>query len=236
MELVTWNVLHRIHAVNWAEPVIAAHADEEKRILGIALRLRASLPDVICLQEVSGDQLEVLRMALPGRVFAMKYPRVPHYYRAAPQPLPRDPAEYLVTIVEQMHPAVERAAEPFDSDRGKGFLIVEVGGLFVVNTHVTYGAKSVEQCERIVEVIGERACVVVGDFNADRATVGGYFGGFAVTALPEDRPTRPRHKPGDKSEMIDHVVARGCGIDAARVEDGGGYSDHNPVRASVRYG
>jgi endonuclease/exonuclease/phosphatase family metal-dependent hydrolase len=235
MELVTWNVLHRVHAVNWAEPVIAAHAEEEKRILGIALRLRTSLPDVICLQEVSGDQLEVLRMAVPGRVFALKYPRVPRYYRAAPQPMPRDRTEYLVTIVGEHLAAVERAAEAFDSDRGKGFLIVEVDGLFVVNTHVTYGDKAAAQLRRVVEVIGARPCVVVGDFNADRAAVGAYFGaGFAVTELAGDRPTRPRHEPGEKSEMIDHVVVRGCEVASARVEDGEGYSDHNPVRASVR--
>ena len=36
MLVVTWNVLHRIHAVNWDESVIAKHVDEHARIAAIA--------------------------------------------------------------------------------------------------------------------------------------------------------------------------------------------------------
>jgi hypothetical protein len=60
--MATWNVLHRVHAENWAEPAIEAHPDERARVEAIATRVERMLLvdrtiDAIGLQEVSGDQL-----------------------------------------------------------------------------------------------------------------------------------------------------------------------------------
>lgn len=225
MIVATWNVLHRVHAVNWDEPAIAAHADEDGRVAAIARRVGELGADVVCLQEVSGDLLAAL-----GEVIAMQYPRVPHYYRARPQPVPRQRSEHLVVIArdgKKLH------GEAFASDRGKGFLVVELGGVMVVNTHVTYGDKHAAQCARIVEYLGDRApVVVVGDFNADRETSLRHLGGgFEAAVLAE--ATRPRTQPGGKSETIDQVLVRGLAIEDSRVESAHGLSDHNPVVALV---
>jgi endonuclease/exonuclease/phosphatase family metal-dependent hydrolase len=229
LRITTWNVLHRIHAVNWEEPAIAAHPDEDARVAAIAARV-ATLAGVVCLQEVSGD----LRVALAGNRIEMRYPRVPRYFRAHERSaIPRDPGEYLVTIAPEGARALH--AEAFASDRGKGFQVIEIGDLVVVNTHVSYGDKHAEQCARIVEMVAAYPrVVIVGDFNADRATcVADLRGAFDGPIPAGDLPTRPRTQPGTKSERIDHVLARGCSITEAHVASGEGLSDHNPVIATV---
>jgi endonuclease/exonuclease/phosphatase family metal-dependent hydrolase len=73
--------------------------------------------------------------------------------------------------------------------------------------------------------------VLLGDFNADAATVAAGLGdAFTVAALPADAaPTRPGTPPG----WIDHVVARAATVTDAAVVDVAGRSDHNLVRATV---
>ena len=84
--LVTWNVLHGIHGWNWGEPAVRRRLDEPGRAARIAAKAAAfcaSPGAVVCLQEVSGDQLARLRDALPDgvAVFAHRYPRVPQIRR-----------------------------------------------------------------------------------------------------------------------------------------------------------
>ena len=82
MRVATWNVLHRIHAVNWREPVVVLQPDEPARIAEITRRIVALDADVVCLQEVSGDQLAALVLALPAAtILSHRYPRVPRLFR-----------------------------------------------------------------------------------------------------------------------------------------------------------
>lgn len=232
--VATWNVLHRIHAENWGEAVARHHSDEAARIEAITARLCAHVEDVLALQEVSGDQLASLRDALPdATIVTLCYPRVPRP-RRGPTAL-RDPAEYLVTIVRGAATAI--LGEASRDDPGKGLLAVDVGGVLVVNTHVTFGDARVAQLARLREVACavEGTAIVLGDFNADRSTVAAGLGdGFDVALAGADaRPTRPR-TGSDKPSSIDHVVVRGGVIEAHAVLDAGGLSDHNPVVARVR--
>lgn len=61
MQIVTWNVLHRIHAENWREAVPDRFPIEAERLDRISQRVAGVLREdddaVVCLQEVSGDQL-----------------------------------------------------------------------------------------------------------------------------------------------------------------------------------
>jgi endonuclease/exonuclease/phosphatase family metal-dependent hydrolase len=233
-ELVTWNVLHRIHAVNWQEPALAGHPDEAARIAAIAAWLAGRRDQVICLQEVSGDQLAAVRALAGISVFAMKYPRTPRYYRNFEPLQLTDPDEYLVTIVAGEGRGVGEAT--FPSDRGKGFLAVACAGAVVINTHVSFGDKHAAQCKQIVDAAADHAgrVVVCGDFNADRTTCLARFPAFVAAALPADaRPTRPRASASEKSQNIDHVLVRGGKVAKADVLDGAGLSDHNPVVASI---
>jgi endonuclease/exonuclease/phosphatase family metal-dependent hydrolase len=238
--VATWNVLHRVHAVNWKEPAILAHPDEDARVAAISARLSHGLgANVHCLQEVSGDQLASLRATLRGRVFATQYPRVPHYFRAADSaPVPRDVSEHLVTIVDR--DARVTHAEAFPTDGGKGFQVVELDGFAVISTHVSYGERHIEQCSRLADFARtlQRTVVIAGDFNADCETCCACLGpDFVAALLPDGHlPTRPRTDQSAKSQDIDHVFVRNGSVLAVEVVDAAGLSDHNPVVVTVRAG
>ena len=234
--VVSWNVLHRIHGVNWSEPAIAQWTDERSRIGSIADFIAATPADVVCLQEVSGDQLAMLRDVEEGELFATKYPRVPAFRKATTESL-RDAAEYLVTIVRDAGARLV-GAEPFPTDNGKGFQRVDLAnGTTVINTHVSFGDKRTAQLARLAveAAVAPGLAVVCGDFNADRATCAAELGDELVAAVPLDGlHTRPRQVPSEKSQDIDHVFVRGGNALEASVLDGETRSDHNPVRVTLR--
>lgn len=237
MILATWNVLHRIHALNWGEEVTFRFPNEAARISLITRRVEELLSGgsdvIVCMQEVSGDQLESLESSLRSfAICSFTYPRVPSLRTGGAQPL-RRPTEHLVTIGAR---AELRCAEAFRTDRGKGFLCVESGGLLVVNTHVSYGDRRPEQLGRIAAVIGDERCVICGDFNASSKQVLASLGpGFSLVDLgPDAPPTRPRRdNHRGKPPAIDHILARGIAGGEGAVIDVAGESDHNLVRAKI---
>ncbi|MGP3979041.1 endonuclease/exonuclease/phosphatase family protein [Streptomyces sp. 8N114] len=232
--VASWNVLHRVHAENWDEDVLVRCPDESERIAAVTALLEGRSEQVIALQEVSGDQLAALRGALPGRtVHALRYPRVPAQRRSTCSL--REPGEYLVLLVGG--PNCQIAAESFENDPGKGALAIETDGMLIVATHVSGNQRRTRQLARLAELATtstECPAVLLGDFNADRATVASALGpGFTVVDLPPDAlPTRP-HTSSSASQWIDHVVVRGAGVSSAAVESVGGLSDHNLIHASL---
>jgi endonuclease/exonuclease/phosphatase family metal-dependent hydrolase len=235
--VVTWNVLHRIHAVNWSEPAIGHWSDERSRLGSIADFIAATPAEVVCLQEVSGDQLAMLRDVEEGELLATKYPRVPSFRKPTTETL-RDPGEYLVTIVRDSGARLVRA-EAFPTDGGKGFQRVELAnGTTVINAHVSFGDKRPAQLARLaVEAqLAPGLALVCGDFNADRPTCAIDLGDEFIAAVPLDGlHTRPRQTPSEKSQDIDHVFVRGGKVLEASVLDGETRSDHNPVRVKLRF-
>ncbi|MFD6157237.1 endonuclease/exonuclease/phosphatase family protein [Nocardia sp. NPDC060256] len=232
--VATWNVLHRIHAENWYEDVSSRWPDEAARIDAVTARVAARTEWAIALQEVSGDQLISLRAALPGRtIHSMQYVRVPTARRHASAL--RDPSEHLVLIVEG--PSREITADSFADDPGKGALAVSAGGVVLIATHVTGDRRRTKQLARLAEmasVTPEYPAVLLGDFNIDGTTVAASLGDrFTVADLAPSSPaTRPRTS-GAKSQFIDHVVVRDATVREVVVEESGGLSDHNLVRATI---
>lgn len=241
LRLATWNVLHRVHAENFDEGVVAAHPDEAVRAASIAALAAETLAGgvtALCLQEVSGDQIEALRRALPvdARLFELAYPRRPQPRHAHVGRL-RDATESLVTVVAPGVPAESHSSLVFPDDPGKGFLGIRLGGLLVFNTHLSFGERAPGQLARLAAAAraGALPSAVLGDFNAGAGPVaaglGADFGAatLAVGALP----TRPRSQPDGKDQHIDHVFVRGATVGAAQVLAARGLSDHNLVIATV---
>lgn len=236
-QVMTWNVLHRIHGVNWGETVMELYPEEPERIAKITAFVAAELAagvDACCLQEVSGDQLQYLRAQLPEgtSLFHHHYPRIPSLRSGGASPL-SDPSEHLVTLVRGAARRVTSGT--FPSDPGKGFLAVVLeGGLTVFNAHISFGHRGQEQLRVLLGMAQSSGLVaVVGDFNAPLPRVRVALGptpdyadvtGQLPTRIPE------AGKPG---KHIDHVVAWQAKVEQARVLDIGCLSDHNPVRAQV---
>ena len=241
LRVVTWNVLHRIHAENWNEDPVATFPDERVRIARISevvARLIAGDVDAVCLQEVSGDQLARLRETIgdAARVFEHTYPRVPRLRGGGPAPLD-DASEHLVVVTTAPDARI-REARTFASDPGKGLLAIDLGGdAALVCTHVSFADSRTAQLELVASVAraASGGAIVVGDFNARADVVRAALGAdAAISDVSGQRPTRVATPDHPSGQAIDHVVVLGGTVASATVLDGGGLSDHEPVSADVR--
>lgn len=240
LTVATWNVLHRIHAENWGELPALLRMGEAERHRAIAERVWSGGWSVVCLQEVSGDQLAALRLCAPrdAHVFEHTYPRVPRLRAANVVSCLVKPTEHLVTLVSGGGAHV-RAAVTFPTDPGKGLLSVLLpSGVVVVNTHVTWGAPAAAQLLAVAAEARhtEGMAVVCGDFNASAAEVSAGVGPEFNFGQPPagSLPTRPRRDGRNKYQHIDHVFTRHGLVGALRVWDAEGLSDHNLVSATVQ--
>src|SRR4051794_37533410 len=157
LRVVSWNVLHRTHGEKWSKHVIADFPDERERTRRISERVAEWLstgPAAVCLQEVSGDQLEALG-ALQAQRFVHRYRRVPRSWRFWARQL-ADPSENLVTLVSASD-ASGPLGRTFENDRGKGRLAVEGGGGRLVNTPLPFGAPGRQQLKQAAALAGRRA-------------------------------------------------------------------------------
>lgn len=232
--MITWNVLHRVHAVNWKEPQIEAFPDEGARCAAIAALVAGWLKEgvaAVCLQEVSGDQLAALRHAVDVTIFAHRYPRLPRV-RGEGGPVLDDASEHLVTLASD---AQAVASHTFVQDPGKGLVVVAIAETLLVNTHVSFGTKGEPQLTTLIEAVAAADhAVIVGDFNTPAAAVQSAFGpSFAVSALSAPTRVATAEHPGC---TIDHVVVRGGALTTVSVLENGGLSDHSPVRAEIALG
>lgn len=235
VRVVTWNVLHRIHAENWAEGSVAAFPDEATRVDGITGVVTSWLEadvDVVCLQEVSGDQLESLRSALRVNVISHRHPRLPRFRKPTATQLQR-PAEFLVTLTKL--DTARTQGHPYEADGGKGVLEVELAnGVTVLNTHVSVGHKRDAQLAKLSQLMTVRS-LAMGDFNERRDVVHAALGtALTCTDLHGQRATRFGRSAND-GQHIDHVLCRGGVLREATVLDTGQLSDHRPVRARVDF-
>ncbi|MDP1824240.1 MAG: endonuclease/exonuclease/phosphatase family protein [Archangium sp.] len=227
MKILTWNVLHRVHAERHSEPAIQGWPDETKRVRGVATRVAKALTeegvDVVLLQEVSGDVLAELRARFPDRaVLNHLYPRVP---RAKPSV--RDPSEHLVIVAPPGSKVLR--AHTFANDPGKGFLMVGLpGGAVVLSTHVSWGRNGEPQLSLLAQVVREHAGVlcVGGDFNAEREVISKALG-VSIAPLPEGSSRTRPHEDGGSD--IDHLLCRGAVLGDVRVLEHEDLSDHRPV-------
>lgn len=234
MRVLTWNVLHRVHAERHSETVIEPWPTESLRVAALVKRIARALEkeavEVVLLQEVSGDVLAALRTQLPGRaVLHHVFPRVPRQTRRTVD----DPSEHLV-VIAPLGTRIERA-HTFASDPGKGVVVVTLpGGTRVGSTHVTWGPKGDSQLETLAALFRELSPLIIGgDFNCAREVISKRLSGVTF-ALPPQGSLRTR--PGSQDADIDHLLGTGCQFEDVRVLDHELLSDHRPVLATLRTG
>ena len=237
MKLFTWNVLHRVHAETYADPAIAAWPDEHARVEGVVRFITRALEhehfSVALLQEVSGDVLAALRGALPKwDVFDHCYPRLPR--QKTPSTL-KDPREHLVVIAPAGSTLVR--AHTFESDHGKGFVMVRLpGGFVVASVHLTWGTRALAQLAVVSKVLADAQTPLClgGDFNAERAVVAEAAGPSVLISSVEHGALRTRPEPSGAGGIdIDHLLCRHARLHDTRVLECGGLSDHRPVAATL---
>ncbi|MCY1080469.1 endonuclease/exonuclease/phosphatase family protein [Archangium lansingense] len=238
MKVLTWNVLHRVHAENYGEPTIHRWHDEPERVRRVVDLLSKSLRvdgfGAALLQEVSGDVLEALRAHLPTwAVLDHPYPRVPRQKQpGAPM---RDLSEHLVVVAPEGSTVL--SAQTFAGDPGKGVLAVTLpSGLVVASTHVSWGPKGEAQLTTLRELFHASSAPVCigGDFNAEREVlVRALSAEVVVGALS---PGSPRTRPAEDATGgadIDHLLVYRAELRDLRVLDHSELSDHRPVAATV---
>jgi endonuclease/exonuclease/phosphatase family metal-dependent hydrolase len=238
VKVLTWNVLHRVHAENYDESAIRRWRDEPERVRRVVGLVSKALNidgfEAVLLQEVSGDVLESLRDQLPTwAVLNHPYPRVPRQKRpGAPM---RDLSEHLVVVAPAGSTVLR--AQTFASDPGKGVLAVTVpSGLVVASTHVSWGSKGEAQFATLRELFHASSAPVCigGDFNTEREVLVRAFGAEAVvSALPSGSPcTRPA-EDATSGVDIDHLLVCRAELSEVHVLDHSELSDHRPVAATV---
>lgn len=229
MRILTWNVLHRVHAETHSEAAIQHWPGEAERVRAVARRVSEALStegvEVVLLQEVSGDVLAALRAQLPGHaVLNHVYPRVPRQRLGSVT----DATEHLVVIAPP-GAKVERA-HTFPSDPGKGFLLVALpGGQRVASTHVSWGAKGEEQLSALARLFDEVTPLCVGgDFNCGREVITR----FVSSVMLAQPPAGSLHTRLDAH--IDHLLCSGGELVDVQVLEDQALSDHRPLVATLR--
>lgn len=228
MRVLTWNVLHRVHAETHGEPAVECWPDEATRTRAIVETLKRVSADAVLLQEVSGDVLTALRSAFP-HVTSHLFPRMPR--PKYPTTAVTDASEHLV-IVSAPGSTVWRA-QTAANDPGKGLLAVEQNGVLFVSTHVSWGEKREPQLEALARVVREHVgpLVIGGDFNVEASVVCDALGLQNVPLSPGSAKTRVGREGGGD---IDHLFVRGLTATTAQVLEHDTLSDHAPVLLEPR--
>jgi Endonuclease/Exonuclease/phosphatase family len=230
IKALTWNVLHRTHAETHGESVIANWPIESKRIEKITEFISDQFDQhslqVALLQEVSGDQLEHLRLKLSGHsVLNHVSPRAPKQKSNSL----KDSSEHLVFIGPQDSQFVN--GHTFENDLGKGFLVASAFGVPFISTHVSWGNKREIQLKFLCHLKQEfNTLCIGGDFNVEREIVQASMGANFQIGIPlaGSRNTHPKSTGGND---IDHIVTRNLAVTDVTVLNAEHLSDHNPVLA-----
>lgn len=261
MKLLSLNVLHGVHELNYSYPkspvlerfnyiqdVTSAESKRMENLLQFIVK-RAAHDCIFALQEVPGILFQNLKKLLPSyRFFTYVHLRVPIMKVDIANPYGHDKincCEHLVTIIgpafnQPMHSCVVR----FDkhNDHGKAALIVSVGSLDIYNFHMEYGLEkrlvNLQQLLIFAEKHPRQNRVMIGDSNMtwkewfhDSREVG-----IVDTLLNIDIVTREGYDARGILcfRQLDHICfSSGVQVSEPLVENTNALSDHYLIGANV---
>lgn len=242
MKIVSWNVLHIVHEFNHAfdeSPVLTkyelrtgSNSNEQVRLTEIVATIGGFVSDetIVCLQEVPGDLLVMLR-EIPGvQVLTHRYERVPQL-KAFDYGFYRDPSEYLVTVVPDSMDVRGTDTIVF-AEPGKACLVVVFRDLMVMNVHVPFGSsRHLAAVRMLVDGIPPgMEFVVVGDFNMSASRLGRILDEFGCRGRVVEMDRDTRKVPGRGTSRIDHgLVSETLLVSDKFVSENLDMSDHASI-------
>lgn len=253
MKIISWNVLHIIHELNYAlnssyvinkYDIANSEANEQKRLVDIFSTIRKHLSDetVICLQEVPGDLLTLLKKLTGMGIFEYQYTRIPKIKNLIKyQHIYSDPAEYLVILIPDKlaQDAKQLQTIQFD-DPGKACSVVQIDKMLIMNTHVPMGTayreKAFEQIGEFVDCT-ELDFMLVGDMNMCPDKLRDALKVFKTKSkiVEMDKPTRKGINRGvEVCSKIDHgVISSSFNVLHKFVADNVDMSDHSLIGFNI---
>lgn len=253
MNIYSWNVLHIIHEINYANnsPILYQYPDESKRIYDIYTYLHdiiASNADnlyAICLQEVPGDLLILLHQKY--RVFYYRYERVPTLKNEAIYNPYMDGYEYLVTITNvhiwtyniiQFHnPGKAALIITFNLDNGKLMHIANIHLPYDDNTFFIKENKENNALKQIKNYfdIYDYNYILAGDMNTDESHMTNNLNrcNFSNFYLPHLNDTTYKNITGNKK--IDHFIVSNAIYSLQTNVFDNNLSDHKMIGLSVLF-
>ena len=255
--LKSWNVLHGVHEFNYAfstSPVLIKYQsqrnlnqslfsnyvqDENKRIYDLSQTIQKQLGNncVMCLQEVPGDLLNLLKAENPNyNCLSYKYSRQPKLKNLSGQ-LYNDQNEYLVTMIPTNFTVIKTNTIQFD-DPGKACFVVELGGFSIMNTHLSFGEARNKALDQIFKYSSNKFALV-GDMNMNPNEFKEYlkkspFSNLIVHHTSEDTRKGAHNNGHIFTSKLDYYVApKGINFRNVSVNQNDDQSDHCLITALI---
>eukprot|EP00996_Jenningsia_fusiforme_P002330 NODE_3161_length_1034_cov_46.881218_g2905_i0.p1 GENE.NODE_3161_length_1034_cov_46.881218_g2905_i0~~NODE_3161_length_1034_cov_46.881218_g2905_i0.p1 ORF type:complete len:277 (+),score=44.85 NODE_3161_length_1034_cov_46.881218_g2905_i0:57-887(+) len=243
--IASWDVTHRLRALSNPSGnlnLLKRYESESLRVSGVSQFVSSLLEKdsrVICLQEVSGEQLDDLRKSLGSRVSIFDF------NLSASEASSRDRAEYLVTLTD-LPSAQPAAAFSFPGHPRKGVLAVKVkSNLIVCNVLCNSNEANKKQIRETLM----RSLVVpfLASSKQNQAVAAGYFGcsletvflavGEMTYCTGEDLSSyylEGKRSSHHSQENHDHII----GLGGAQISDSVMFpnenlSSHQPLQVTV---
>jgi hypothetical protein len=154
--IISWNVLYRGYEeqYNPKSRILSAYPDEKERIAAVVDMVSNNVTEntVVCLQEVSKDVLDVLRVTFVAHnIFS-------HHIRND---------EYLVTITPPRFSLLKSFKHPVSN----GFLVVTDKKSVIINCHLVPQRACRENIMEYLSTLSGNNVFIAGDFNEEHSKV-----------------------------------------------------------------
>lgn len=232
MKLVSWNILHIMHEMNYVgneSLVITAYPNENERKAKILEYIQSEYDNhnavIINLQEVPGDYLDALLQKYGESVYYYTYDRIPSFKKPDLKKVYDNPTESLVSIVKNMK-VVSSRFELYDT--GKAGLILNLeNNVMIYNVHMPF------QWKNTVQLPNGKNIYITGDFNCNEHEAVKMFPD-CVSFKNSEETFITRRNATITTNKYDHILCNFISpSENVLVVDKINLSDHYPVSSEI---